>query len=148
MVTSEPELRFHVQMRSRRGLRRAWAFNLTAERLAAEITTPWLVNDVIVFGDRDWEPRESELKILEGPELDPADLAHSQGPTAAERTAENVTRRVLAAASPAETATVEAATEATAAELITDLNALPGVSIESEEALGLLAERLRSLGLN
>jgi hypothetical protein len=137
--------RYHVQLRSRRGMRRAWTFNLTQERLHREVVTPWLAGDVIVFGDRDWEPRASELRILRGPELGTADLAHGQGSAAAERSAANVTREVLAAARPD---AARQTPEAAAAALLDDLRRLDGVSVESEEALGLVAERLRTLGLS
>jgi hypothetical protein len=136
--------RFHVELRSRRGLRRAWTFNFTEERLQREVVSPWLAGDVIVFGDRDWEPRESELRILAGPKLRGPDLAHGQGSAVAEKTATNVTRRVLADAQPKRAAQ---SAEGVAAALLDALRELDGVSIESEEALGIVAERLRMLGL-
>ena len=38
-----------------------------------------MADRTIEFGDREWEPRESKLTILEGPELEGPDLAFGQG---------------------------------------------------------------------
>jgi hypothetical protein len=139
---SDDSKRFHVELRSRQGLRRAWTFNLTADRLRREVVEPWLAGDVMVFGDRDWEPRESQMRIFGGPELTGPDLALGQGPSAVERTATNVTREVLGDSAPP-----AGGAEGAAAALLEELRALDGVSIESDEALGLVAARLRELGL-
>ena len=48
------------------------------------------------MGDREWEPRNSSLKILDGPQLVTQDLAFGQGWANAERVSENVTRETLA----------------------------------------------------
>ncbi len=157
------ESRYHVQMRSRRGLRRAWVFNLTEQRLRDEVVRPWLAGDLVVLGDFDWEPRKSELQILEGPELEGPDLAMGEGPNSANRTAENVTRRILdeatsgapraqaepaASGAPATAPAGGTRVERVAAKLLEDLAALDGVSVDSEKALGLVTERLRALGLD
>jgi hypothetical protein len=62
------------------------------------VVAPWLENRVIEMGDREWRPQDSGLKILEGPAMEPPDLAFSQGWSNAERASENVTRDVMAAA--------------------------------------------------
>jgi hypothetical protein len=55
----------------------------------------------IVLGDQDWEPRDCKLVVLEGPELTDTDLTMGRGWSNAERTAENVTRKLVErAASP------------------------------------------------
>jgi hypothetical protein len=87
---------FHVEIGS--GLNHARAFNLSAEELPQTILWPWLAGHPIRLGDRDWDPRESTLRILEGPHLDTADLAFGQGWANAERASEDVTRRELVAA--------------------------------------------------
>jgi hypothetical protein len=139
---AEPTSRFHVELRSQRGMRRAWAFNLTRERLTAEVLEPWRVSRKLIFGDREWEPRESELRILEGPAIEPPDLAHGQGPNSAERTARDVTGDVLAELAGSDPAISEAA------RLLAELSELRDVSPQNEQALDLVAERLRSLGLS
>ncbi len=143
-MSTDGEDRYHVHLRSRRGMRRAWEFNLTADRLQREVVGPWLSGSVMVFGDRDWEPRESELRIFRGPHLEPADLALGQGPASAERTAANVTRDVLAGAGSERRAD---AADAAASSLIDELRGLDGVSIENAAAQSVVAERLRALGL-
>ncbi len=47
------------------------------------------------LGDQEWDPRESSLQILEGPELSAPDLAMGRGWHNAERSAEDVTARLL-----------------------------------------------------
>ncbi len=134
---------FHVELRDRRGLRRAWAFNLGHERLVAEVLTPWEADARFDFADQAWEPGESEIRVLRGAALDPVDLAHGQGPGAAETSAEDVTRSLLAEADEL----ADDRVRAIAAELLAELAALDDVSPQNEQALGLVAERLRTLGL-
>jgi hypothetical protein len=86
---------FHVEIAA--GFRHARVFNLSREDLAAEVVQPWLADRRIEMGDREWQPRESKLKILEGPEMSSSDLAFSQGWSNAERASADVTRAVLAA---------------------------------------------------
>src|SRR3954454_5042594 len=52
----------------------------------------------IVLGDREWVPRESSLRVLEGPHLDGPDLSFGQGWANAERSGLDVTREILAKA--------------------------------------------------
>jgi hypothetical protein len=84
---------FHVEIS--RGFRHARAFNLDEEALRSTILDPWVRGRVIMLGDRDWVPKDSKLRILEGPELAEADLSMGRGWSNAERTAENVTRRLI-----------------------------------------------------
>jgi hypothetical protein len=114
---------FHVQMR--RSYRRAWAFNLDEQRLRRAFVEPWRRGKLVQLGDQEWDPRESTITILEGPELKPADLAHGRGWQNAERSARDVTTAAvgapgmerLAVAVLAETA----ATERRLAELLAEL---------------------------
>jgi len=84
---------FHVEISA--SLRHARAFNLSAEELREGFVEPWLLGRTIELGDRKWEPRESSLKILEGPQLAPPDLSFGQAWANAERSAGNVTLEVL-----------------------------------------------------
>jgi hypothetical protein len=84
---------FHVEISS--SFRHARGFNLGEEELLRTIVAPWLAGRRIALGDREWEPRDSALRILEGSELKPPDLAFGQGWANAERSAEDVTRSVL-----------------------------------------------------
>jgi hypothetical protein len=91
---------FHVEISS--GFRqRARAFNLDEAKLRSEILDPWTRGRRIALGDKDWEPRDCKLIILEGPELADTDLSMGRGWANAERASRNVTRRLVdAAASP------------------------------------------------
>jgi hypothetical protein len=85
---------FHVEIS--RGFRhRARAFNLEEDELRRTVLDPWTRGRVIVLGDQDWEPRDCKLIILEGPELADTDLSMGRGWANAEKTAENVTRRLV-----------------------------------------------------
>jgi hypothetical protein len=89
---------FHVEISS--GFRqRARAFNLDEAELRSTILDPWMGGRRITLGDKDWEPKDCKLIILEGPELPDTDLSMGRGWSNAERTSENVTRRLVDAAS-------------------------------------------------
>ncbi len=89
---------FHVEISS--GFRqRARAFNLDEAKLRSSIVDPWIRERPISLGDKEWEPRDCKLIILEGPELPDTDLSMGRGWSNAEKTAENVTRRLIDAAS-------------------------------------------------
>jgi hypothetical protein len=85
-------LPFHVEIR--RSFHRARAFNLSDRELHA-LLDPWARGAEIELGDRRWEPRDSRLTVLEGPELGAQQLAFGQGWQNAERSAEDVTARLL-----------------------------------------------------
>ncbi|MGH2924480.1 MAG: hypothetical protein ACRDK1_00750 [Solirubrobacterales bacterium] len=87
---------FHVEIRQAR--RRAWAFNLSGERLSRIVVEPWRQGLPVALGDREWAPKDSALRILEGPELSPPDLAHGSGWHNAERSGEDATRTILSRA--------------------------------------------------
>jgi hypothetical protein len=89
---------FHVEISS--GFRqRARAFNLDEAKLHDTILDPWMSGRPIALGDKEWEPRDCKLIVLEGPELDDTELSMGRGWSNAEKTGENATRRLLDAAS-------------------------------------------------
>jgi hypothetical protein len=85
---------FHVEIGG--GINHARAFNLNLDELRRQILEPWLTGRPVELGEREWDPRESALRILEGRHLDPPDLSFGQGWSNAERSADDVTRRMLA----------------------------------------------------
>jgi hypothetical protein len=90
---------FHVEISS--GFRqRARAFNLDEGELRSTIVEPWIRGRPISLGDKDWEPRDCKLIILEGPELADTDLSMGRGWSNAEKGGENVTRRLIDAINP------------------------------------------------
>ncbi|HWP32694.1 MAG TPA: hypothetical protein VNL97_02995, partial [Solirubrobacterales bacterium] len=84
---------FHVELTSPQN--RARVFNLSHEELLSSVIEPWLAERPFELAEYEWLPSESSLKILEGKRLGNPDLAVGQGWSNAERSAENVTRRVL-----------------------------------------------------
>jgi hypothetical protein len=88
---------FHVEISS--GFRqRARAFNLDEAKLRGSILDPWIGGRRILLGDKEWEPRDCKLIVLEGPKLADTDLSMGRGWSNAEKTAENVTRQLIDAA--------------------------------------------------
>ena len=118
---------FHVEISG--GINRARAFNLNLEELRRTILESWLTGRPVELGEREWDPRESALRILEGPHLDTPDLSFGQGWSNAERASEDVTHRVLEKAEPLklpDAFVVEAELpEATVAEMLSGQQAQP-----------------------
>jgi hypothetical protein len=118
---------FHVEIS--RGFRHARAFNLDEETLRRTILDPWMRGRVIMLGDKDWEPRDCKLIILEGPELGDTDLSMGRGWSNAERSAENVTRKLVDdAANPRPAVAVLAespSSESAVGEMLGELDRLP-----------------------
>jgi hypothetical protein len=128
---------FHVEISG--GINHARAFNLSLEELRKKVLEPWLTERPVELGEREWEPRESALRILEGPHLDPPELSFGQGWANAERSAEDVTRRILAQTEPPklpDAFVVEAEVpEATVAEMLAGLDAQPVALKEAERRI-------------
>jgi hypothetical protein len=101
---------FHVEIR--RSLHRARVFNLDAGELRERVLGPWARAGPVALGDQEWDPRDSTLTVLEGPALEPPDLAHGQGWHRALRSARDVTEDVLRASAPAAAVAVLTATPA------------------------------------
>jgi hypothetical protein len=131
---------FHVEISA--GMHRARVFNLDRADLTAKVLEPWLGGHRIEMGERDWDPRESSLTVLEGPQMESPDLAFGQGWANAERSSENVTRRVLdeaPAPSVPDAFVIEAdLPEATVAEMLQGQQARP---VSWNEARGRLDGR-------
>ncbi|HEX5928616.1 MAG TPA: hypothetical protein VFY48_04405 [Solirubrobacterales bacterium] len=86
---------FHIEISS--ALEQARVLNVSEGELRRQILEPWVAGLPFGFDGHDWEPRESRLTILEGPELEPQDGAEAAWAEAL-RAAEDVTRRMLEAA--------------------------------------------------
>jgi len=71
-------------------------FNLAEEELDG-IAARWARDEWIEEGDRKWSPHQAKLTILAGRRLEVRELALGRGWRNAERTAEDVTERVLGA---------------------------------------------------
>jgi hypothetical protein len=118
---------FHVEIRG--ALNHARSFNLSLEELRRTVLESWLTGRTVELGEQEWDPRESSLRILEGPHLDPPDLSFGQGWSNAERASEDVTRRVLEKTEtpklPDAFVVESELPEATVAEMLSGQTALP-----------------------
>jgi hypothetical protein len=118
---------FHVEIGG--GINHARAFNLSLDELRRQVLEPWLTGRAVELGEHEWDPRESTLRILEGPHLDTPDLSFGQGWSNAERSSQDVTRRVLERTEPPmlpDAFIVEAELpEATVAEMLSGQTAQP-----------------------
>jgi hypothetical protein len=84
---------FHVQLHERN--RSARAFNLSEAKLERTIVRPWVRGEPFDLGDQEWHPQEGELEVYEGRELRPDEISMGRGWSAVQRTAEDVTERVI-----------------------------------------------------
>lgn len=87
---------FHLEVSS--GLHHARVFNLSDEEVRQQVLEPWVSRRTFELGDRKWNPEQSELRVLEGPDLSNPELSFGQGWANAERASADVTARVLGAA--------------------------------------------------
>lgn len=122
---------YHVEVR--RSHHHARVFNLSETELRETVLEPWMHGRPLELGDRKWERRESQLRILEGPALTGPELAYGQGWNRAERTAREVTGELLAAA--AQMVAVLPCTQAAADEATGMLEALGLRAIDWRAAL-------------
>jgi hypothetical protein len=84
---------FHVELRG--SGHRAWLFNLDGATLRGGILAAWSSGVAFDAADHTWDPRDTLLRIIESPPLDPAELSYGQGWNAAERRGRDVTRDLL-----------------------------------------------------
>jgi hypothetical protein len=75
----------------------AWRFNLSDDEMQS-IVEPWAREQIVEVGERKWSPHTANITILQGPQLDIAQLSMGRGWRAAQRQSEDVTERVLEAA--------------------------------------------------
>ncbi len=88
---------FHVELRELRQFSHvAHSFNLSETELSAKVLAPWSEGQLVVLGERQWEPKRTKLTILEGPELRLDELGMGRGWGNAIRHGHDVTERVLA----------------------------------------------------
>ncbi len=98
---------FHVELSS--PFNRVRVFSIEESALRRTVLDPWVAGLPFEFGEHDWDPRESRLTILKGPESHSPDLSLEQSWSNALRAADDVTRPMLEAAeasAPAQAAVV------------------------------------------
>jgi hypothetical protein len=87
---------FHVEMRA--GMQVVRGFNLSNERLWVDYLAPLLADQDFTVQGHDFTPRKTRLSVYEGPELRPDQIGMGRGWQNVERSATDVTERVLAEA--------------------------------------------------
>jgi hypothetical protein len=84
---------FHVQLRQRRNT--ASVFNLSQDDVRSRFVTPMVADRVFDFAEKQWNPRETQLTVLEGRQLRPDELGLGRGWPNAKRTGTEVTDQFL-----------------------------------------------------
>ncbi len=84
---------FHVEMRA--GIQVVREFNLSTERLWVGFLAPLVGNQDFSVEGHEFTPRSTRVKVYEGPSLRPDQLSLGRGWQNVERTASDVTERVL-----------------------------------------------------
>ncbi|HWD70687.1 MAG TPA: hypothetical protein VG293_10870 [Solirubrobacteraceae bacterium] len=87
---------FHVEMRM--GIQLVREFNLSERRLWLQFLQPLMADQDFTLEGHEFSPRQTRLKVYEGPELRPDQLGMGRGWQNVERSAGDVTERVLARA--------------------------------------------------
>jgi hypothetical protein len=76
-------------------------FNMTEQELFAQVLDGWAREQWIELGDRKWNPHQSKLIVLEGPQIPIEQLSMGRGWPTAQRQGEDVTERMIAQAKQA-----------------------------------------------
>lgn len=84
-------------------------FNLSEQRLWQNFLAPLMADQDFTVEGHEFSPRQTRLKVYEGPELRPDQLGMGRGWQNVERSAEDVTERVLTRAREHTAATASAA---------------------------------------
>lgn len=79
----------------RSGIQAVREFNLSEQRLWVEFLAPLMADANFTVAGHEFVPRQTRLKVYEGPELRPDQLGMGRGWQNVERTANDVTERVL-----------------------------------------------------
>jgi hypothetical protein len=108
-------------------------FNLTEQELRA-VLAPWVREKPIELGERKWSPHQATITVLEGPHLELQQLAMGRGWRAAQRHGEDVTAKVIEAAS--EAAAAASVSAAGAAAQVASAPSVGGAPLEDPLALG------------
>lgn len=90
---------FHIELR--KFPHSAWRFNLSEGELRT-ILVPWTRDEWTEVGERNWNPHESKMTILEGPKLETQEIAMGRGWRNAQRRSEDITEKTLSAFRQAE----------------------------------------------
>jgi len=86
---------YHLELR--KFPKRVHRYNMSGQEIGA-VLLPWVQDQVIELGEQQWKPYESEITVLEGPELPSGEISPGRGWRRAEKEGRDVTEQVLAEA--------------------------------------------------
>lgn len=131
---------FHVEMRT--GMQVVREFNLSEQRLWVEFLAPLMADAAFSVEGHEFIPRQTRLKVYEGEQLRPDQLGMGRGWQNVERTASDVTARVLARAREHTAQTRPERAQPAAAELVRErlIGRLAAGAISAPEVLAITAE--------
>jgi hypothetical protein len=86
---------YHLELR--KFPKRVQRYNMNGQQIGA-VLLPWVQDQVVDLGEQRWKPHESEITVLEGPEVPTADTSLGRGWRRAEKEGRDVTEQVLAEA--------------------------------------------------
>ena len=136
---------FHVEMRMS-GMHFVREFNLSEERLWLEFLAPLMAGQDFSVEGHEFTPRQTRLRVYEGPELRSDQLGMGRGWQNVERTATDVTERVLERAREHTDRQRRDATAASSVPVAADLvrerliGRIAAGPVASEEILAIIAE--------
>jgi hypothetical protein len=84
---------FHIELRAGKALGRA--FNLPESELVERFIGPLLAGRTIFHSDHEWFPEETEVTVIEGPELGIGEIGLGRGWHNAGKTGTDVTQEIL-----------------------------------------------------
>lgn len=133
---------FHVEMRT--GMQVVREFNLSEQRLWVEFLAPLMADTPFSVEGHEFIPRQTRLKVYEGEQLRPDQLGVGRGWQNVERSASDVTERVLARAREHTAQTRPEPPAAGAAELVRErlIGRIAAGAISAQEVFAIVAELL------
>jgi hypothetical protein len=91
---------FHVELRELRQFPHVvHSFNMSEMELNTKLLAPWSEGQRVLIGEREWEPKRTKLTVIEARELRLDELGMGRGWANAIRYGDDVTDRVIVAAS-------------------------------------------------
>jgi hypothetical protein len=86
---------YHLELR--KFPKRVHRFNMSGPEIGA-VLLEWVQERVLELGEQKWRPEETDITVLEGPEVPPREISMARGWRRAEREGRDVTEQVLAEA--------------------------------------------------
>jgi hypothetical protein len=85
---------YHVELKHGR-FQSARVFNIDEPELEPSLLAPWRAGGSVMIEGKKWDLRDAEVTILQGPALEPEELAYGHGWSAAQKRATDVSGELL-----------------------------------------------------